>query len=200
MKFTNPVIRLVSVCLLFAFGATAFAGGAPMCVSTTQSPDTQTTPVDVGTVVTLSLTTSGAVSAEIDGTPMNGGPDSWTATHVVVVNTVISAVIDNGAGGQASCEWVIDTNCSDPSISDVAEPGNSGVTISGDNDCTYTVRVIDDMASMTDFNVQIFGGGMETLNVVVPANGTIQVGQFGLPVVTDSFMTTPVELLQFEID
>ena len=195
----NPAVRLVAIVLLVSATSPVFAGGLPICVSATQDPDTTVTPRDVGTVVTLMLETANAVSAEIDGRGMGGGAPTWTATHTVVADTMVTAVIENATGDQANCEWSIFVNCDDPTIDTVADPGDAGITIAGSDGCTYTIRVIDEAMTVTDYDQEVFGS-TGTLNIVVPPNATIQVGQQGLPSVTDAFITTPVELLEFEID
>ena len=88
---------------------------APVC---TQDPDSTVTPVDVGTVITLTSTTTNTVSATADGVPMtlvSGTPNTdfstvWEATHVAVVDTVIDAQSLNPDGDMGGCSWTIDVN------------------------------------------------------------------------------------------
>ncbi len=173
---------------------------APNCDSATQNPDSTVTPVDVGTVITLTLVTSGAVSAEIDGVPMMqvaGGATNtrtWEATHVAVADTVVTATIANpdDPAETAECTWVIDINCIDPTIVSVAPIGQTGITIGGTPDCTYTVRITDHInGTFQLYDVTVGADGLGVLNIVVPPDSWIEVGQEMLPTVTDSFRTVP---------
>jgi hypothetical protein len=172
----------------------------PTCM-TAQSPDSTVTPVDVGTVITLSLTTTGAVLADIEGTPMtpvSGTPGVtdvvvWEASHVAVSDTVLQATATNPDGVEVMCDFVIDINCIDPLIVSVAPVGEVGITISGTPDCDYTVRITNhNTGSSTDYTVMVGPDGTGTLNVVIPPDAWIEVGQLGIPVVTDSVMTVPI--------
>jgi hypothetical protein len=171
---------------------------APTCDSTTQNPDSTVTPVDVGTVITLTLVTSGAVEATIDGAPMataddpdSNNPVTWTATHVAVADATITAVITNPDGETANCTWDIDINCVDPVIVSVGPVGSVGIVISGTVDCTYTVSITDANGNVTNYDVTVGPGGTGTLNVVIPPDAIIEVGQNGLPIATDSAFTVP---------
>ncbi|MCB1042799.1 MAG: hypothetical protein KDC35_07660 [Acidobacteria bacterium] len=171
---------------------------APTCDSVTQNPDSTVTPVDIGTVITLTLVSSGANQATINGVPMTPtvgmpGTDNtitWDATHVAVMDTVITALITGPDGDTAQCMWVIDVACVDPTF--VVEPpiGQTGIAISGDDGCTYTVRVSPPGSPSFQFDMTVVAGGMATDNtVVVTPNTLYEVGQQSIPVVTDSFMT-----------
>jgi hypothetical protein len=172
----------------------------PTCMAS-QSPDSTVTPVDVGTVITLTLTTTGAVAAELEGIPMavaSGTPGVtdvvvWEATHVAVADTVLQATATNPDGVEATCDFVIDINCIDPLIEYVAPVGQVGITISGTPGCDYTVRVTThNTGSSTDYTVNVGLDGLGTLDIVIPPDAWIEVGQLGIPVVTDSVMTVPI--------
>ncbi len=173
------------------------------CDSATQNPDSTVTPVDVGTVITLSLVTSGAVEASIDGVPMTAvsgtvgfnNTITWEATHTAVADTTITAVVTNpdGDSTSADCSWEIDINCIDPVIANVAPLGDTGITIAGTPDCTYLVRLTDHISgSVTDYQVTIGANGEGTLNITIPPDTWIEVGQDALPfVATDMTRTVP---------
>jgi len=173
---------------------------APVCVSATQNPDSTVTPVDVGTVITLMLETTGAVTATIDGSPMmqvgggSGNSRMWEATHVAVADTVVTAVISNpdNPADTAQCTWVIDINCIDPTIVSVAPIGQNGIVIAGTPDCTYTVRITDHInGTFQTYDVTVGQDGTGVLNIPVPPDSWIEVGQEMIPTVTDSFRTVP---------
>jgi hypothetical protein len=175
---------------------------APTCDSATQNPDSTVTPVDVGTVITLILVTSGAVEAEIDGVPMTlvsgtlgvSNTLTWEATHVAVADTVIDAVISNpdDPAETATCSWSIDINCIDPVIYDVAPVGENGITVFGTPFCIYTLRLTSHIdGTVTLYDVEADENGYAVLNIVVPPDVWIEVGQQGIAIVTDSTFTVP---------
>ena len=171
---------------------------APTCDDTSQSPDSTVTPVDVGTVITLTLVTSGAVEATIDGVPMTPGSDpdtnnpvTWTATHTAVADVTITAVITNPDGETANCTWDIDINCIDPVIISVAPVGGVGIVIGGTPDCAYTVKVTDPTGGFNSYDVTMGADGTGTLNIVIPADAIIEVCQLGQTTPTDAAFTVP---------
>ena len=173
---------------------------APVCDSTTQNPDSTVTPVDVGTVITLTLITSGATTATINGTPMSvtaGTPGTdetvtWEATHTAVADTTVTATITGPDGDSTTCTWTIDINCIDPVIVSVATVGSTGITIFGTPDCVYTVSVTDSNGNVTLFDITAGPDGFGTNNsFVIPPDATIAVGQQTLPNITDSVRTVP---------
>lgn len=166
---------------------------APTCDSTTQNPDSTVTPVDVGTVITLTLVTTGAVSATIDGTPMTAtvgtpGVDNtitWEATHVAVADQTVTAVITNPNGDTVNCTWTIDINCETPQIVFIAPFGQQGITISGTPGCTYTVTVSQNGVLIDNFDILVGDNGEGSDPAfVVPADVCIAVGQLGQLIVT----------------
>ena len=176
---------------------------APTCDSATQSPDSTVTPVDVGTVITLTLVTSGAVSATIDAVPMSvvsgtvgfNNVITWQATHVATGDTTITAVVTNPDGETTSngCSWPIDINCVDPMIVFLPPIGQTGLTISGTPDCVYTVRVTEhSTGSVVLFDITIGPGGTGVnTTFAIPPDSWIEVGQETIPTVTDSVRTVP---------
>jgi len=131
-------------------------------------------------------------------TPVSGTPGVtdmvvWEATHVAVTDTVLVATATNPDGVETTCDFVIDINCIDPLIVAVARVGEIGITISGTPDCDYTVRITNhNTGSSTDYTVTVGANGLGTLDVVIPPDAWIEVGQLGIPVVTDSIMTVPI--------
>lgn len=118
---------------------------APTCFAT-QDP---TGPVDVGTVVTLSLATTNAVSATINGVPMTPDVDpntnfnvTWTATHVAVAPATVTAIATNPDGETSSCSWDIEVNC-DAGFVSLAQPGQAGICIAGIGGVSYDVYSSD---------------------------------------------------------
>jgi hypothetical protein len=173
---------------------------APACTSATQNPDSTVTPVDVGTVITLTLVTSGAISAEIDnvamtlasGTPGVTNSVTWEATHVAVADTTVTATITNPDGETTTCSWNIEINCIDPTIASVGPVGGNGITIAGTPDCVYTIRITSHIDGTVDlYDVTVGPDGNGVLNIVIPPDVWIEVGQQGIPVVTDSTFTVP---------
>jgi hypothetical protein len=173
---------------------------APTCVAS-QNPDSTVTPVDVGTVITLTLMTTGAISADLDGVPMTAvsgvvGVDdniTWEATHTAVADTTLTAVATNPDGETATCTFPIDINCIDPIIVSIGPLRGTGITIFGTPGCDYTVRVTDHDSGVSNTATILAGtDGFGTDNTLtLSPDSWIEVGQLGLPVVTDSFMTVP---------
>jgi hypothetical protein len=163
---------------------------APECVSTTQSPDSSVTPVDVGTVITLTLVTEGAVSASIDGVAMTvvAGTEgvsnqvTWSANHTAVADDTVTAVITNEDGETDNCSWVIDINCIDPTIVSIGAVGsNDGVVITGTPECVYTLRITDTISNTsTDYDIVVGADGFGYLSITIPADATFELGQLGL--------------------
>ena len=176
----------------------------PSCVAT-QDPDTTVTPVDIGTVLTLTLETTGAMSATIDGVPMTlvsgtAGTDemlTFEATTTVITNTTIEATITNPDGETSTCSWDIFTNCQEPTLVSVAPIGESGIVISGSIGCIYSVFLTDQRTGAeTVFDVEITaargaGLGNGILDVIVPPDTNICVGFQGLPNPGCNFTTVP---------
>lgn len=174
----------------------------PTCVA---SQDPEGT-VDVGTVIDLSLATTNAVAVTINGVPMTPSVDpddnynvTWSAQHTAIMDTTVTAVVTNADGETTTCSWIIDINCIDPTIVSVAPVGQSGITIYGTFGCTYTVRIIQhNTGASNDYDVEIttltnpaLNEGTGTLNVVIPPDAWIEVGQEGIPTVTDMIATVP---------
>ena len=110
----------------------------PACSSATQDPDTTVTPVDVGTVIALSLDTTNAVSTTIDTIPMTPAVDpntnfgaTWAGTTTAISNTVITAVSTNPEGESTQCTWDIQVNDSPPPPTITQPPDGSTVLIEG---------------------------------------------------------------------
>ncbi len=174
----------------------------PTCVAS-QDP---TGTVDVGTVIDLTLATTNAVAVTINGVAMTPDVDpddnfnvSWSAQHTAIMDTTVTAVVTNSDGETTTCSWIIDINCIDPTIVSVAPVGQSGITIYGTFGCTYTVRITQHRTGVsTDYDVVIntltnpgLNEGTGTLNVVVPSDSWIEVGQDGFPTATDMIPTVP---------
>ncbi len=174
----------------------------PTCVSSQDPKGT----VDVGTVIDLFLDTTNAVAATINGVPMTPDVDpddnfnvQWSAQHTAIADTTVTAVVTNADGETTTCTWTIDINCIDPTIVSVAPVGQSGITIYGTFGCTYTVRITQHHTGEThDYDVEItnltnppLNEGTGTLNVVVPSDAWIEVGQDGFPTATDMIPTVP---------
>ena len=172
----------------------------PTCMAT-QDPDSSVTPVDIGTVLTLTLVTTGAVSATIDGVPMTlvsgtaGTDESLTfeATSTVIMNTTLVATITNPNGETSTCSWEISANCEEPTLVSVASVGQTGIEIGGTFGCTYSVFITDKQTGAeTIYDVEITSpGGTGTLNIVVPPDSNICVGFQGQPNPGCSFGTVP---------
>ncbi|CAM2066505.1 hypothetical protein SCOR_14085 [Sulfidibacter corallicola] len=176
---------------------------APACGATTQNPDSTATPVDVGTVITLTLVSEGAITATIGGTAMTqgatvGDETTWTATHTALRDETITAVITNPDGETAECTWVIDINCAPPEMVDVSgEPGTVGtITILGTPGCTYTVTVSDLNGNVIDtIDIDIPDCGEDlcegTASYLIPADAVFGVGQQGQDPAGGTIRTVP---------
>jgi hypothetical protein len=165
---------------------------APSCTSVTQDPDSTVTAVDIGTVISLNLTSSGAISAFINGVSMTPATDpntnnsvDWVASYTAIEDAVVSATITNPNGEQANCQWMIDVNCADPTFNSIAPVGEVGIVISGTPGCEHIVSVTTPDLTVTEYSVVIGNNGLGDLNIVVPANSLLEVG-------SDSIMTGPL--------
>lgn len=162
--------------------------------------------VDVGTVINLSLATTNASTVTLEGVAMtaNVDPDdnfnvTWTAQHTAIADRILTATVTNPDGETTTCTYTIDINCIDPEIVSVAPVGQNGITIYGTFGCEYTVRVIQHNTGVTtDYTVEIdtltdaqLNVGTGFLNITVPADAWIEIGQLGLPTVTDMIPTVP---------
>lgn len=143
----------------------------------TQDPDSTVTPVDVGTVITLSLDSTNGTGATVDGVPMT--PDvnantnfnvEWSATHVAVADVVLNGITTNPDGETSSCTWTIDVN--DPTIT--VSPTAGLVTTEAGGSDTFTIAI--DLAPSSDVTIGISSsdpteGSADTAAVVfTPAN------------------------------
>lgn len=162
---------------------------APTCAAT-QDPDSTVTPVDVGTVITLTLETTGASSATVDAVPMNdvaGAPGTddavtWEATHVAVEDTTLDALATNPEGETAMCSWAIDINCEDPTLVEpVPGPGETGLTVQGTPGCFYDARVAGPF-SCDVVTIEVDAGGTgtdDTFQMPPFQQVVVEVGQVG---------------------
>jgi hypothetical protein len=111
---------------------------APTC-SASQVPDSTVNPVDVGTVITLTLNTTNAVDAIIDSVPMTPdvNPDSnaavsWSATTTAISDTTLFGNATNPEGESIQCSWEIVTNNQPPPAPNIVNPvDGSTVVIEG---------------------------------------------------------------------
>lgn len=190
----NPAADSIACTLNFA---------AATCVAS-QSPDSTVTPVDVGTVITLSLETTNASTATVNGIAMTPSADpdtnnmvTFTASYVALEDEVVTAMVTNPDGETTTCTWTIDVNCIPPSLTDVAPVGQLGVEISGSLGCTYSVFLLDlRSGTETVYDVTVdtsdgqgFGTGI--LQIVVPPDTEITVGFTGQPNPGGGFITVP---------
>ena len=170
---------------------------APTCMTENDPAGT----VDVGTVVTIRVTTTGAIDVSGEVAPgltlVSGtiGVDNvlvWEGTHTAVADTTLGVTVINPDGEETDCEWIIDINCIDPTIVSVAPVGDVGIVIAGTPDCEYTVRITDHhTGAVVDYVVLVGPDGTGTLNIVIPPDSWIEVGQLGFPSATDGVMTVP---------
>lgn len=111
---------------------------APSCTAT-QDPDSTVTPVDIGTVITLTLDTDNAVDATVEGVPMtpDADPDTnfsvaWTASSTAVQNQTLTGTATNPEGETVQCTWDIQVNNQPPSAPTITQPPDgSTVVIAG---------------------------------------------------------------------
>ena len=122
----------------------------------TQDPDSTVTPVDFGTVITLSLASTNGVAATVDGVPMSPvvNPNTnfsvdWQATHVAVGDTVLNGVATNPDGETVSCTWAIDVI--EPTIT--VTPTMGLVTTEAGGTDSFTISI--DVAPSADVSIGI---------------------------------------------
>ncbi len=113
---------------------------------------------------------------------------TWEASTVALADGALTATLMNPDVETAQCTWTIDVNCEDPAFFEIATPAENGISVFGTSFCTYTLRITTDDGS-TDYNVEAGSHGIGTLDVNVPYNALIEVGQLGLAFATDSFST-----------
>ncbi|CAM2008170.1 IPTL-CTERM sorting domain-containing protein [Acanthopleuribacter pedis] len=122
---------------------------APTCGAQAQDP-VAGTQVDVGTVFTLTLTTTNAVSVTINGVNMTevstaGADTNWTASYTATTNEMVNAVITGADGDEVTCTAAFDiqVNCINPTILGVTGTlgGTGTVSVSGTGGCSYDVTV-----------------------------------------------------------
>ncbi|MBD8526383.1 hypothetical protein [Pseudomarimonas arenosa] len=171
-----------------------------------QSPTGQ---VDIGTVITLTTATTNAISSTVSSVPMtpNISPTqnasvNWSATHVAVADTTLGALATNPDGETATCSWLIDVSCQDPTFASIPGAGATSLVVVGSMGCSYTVRVTDPSGGFTDYTVTIDtltdainNVGTGTLSIVIQPRTRYEVGQLGLASVSAGF-TTPAIAIQ----
>lgn len=97
-------------------------------------------------------------------------------------------VVTNEVSGSTS---VYDVKiCQEPAIVDVAPVGQNGITIEGTPGCTYEVTVTDSQGNTDVHPVTCNDNGLGFLNITVPADASISVGQEGAAP-SDSQVTVP---------
>ena len=143
----------------------------------TQDPDSTINPVDNGTVITIFLDSTNAVSATVNGGGMTPDVDpnnnlnvEWSATHTAVMGTTLNGVATNPDGETSSCTWPIEIIV--PVIT-VAPTAGLVTTEAGGSD-TFTISV--DQPPNSDVTIGISssdsGEGLADTTAVVftPAN------------------------------
>lgn len=160
----------------------------PSCGTASQNPDTSVTPVDPGTVVSLELDTTGAVSAEIDMVSMTPDvdPDSnngvtWSASSTVLNDVTLDALITNPDGETTACSWTLDVNCVDPTLVEpLPSAGNTGITLTGTEFCRYDARIATpNSCNVISISAGIGGNGTDNSFVMPSGPVVVEVGQVG---------------------
>lgn len=140
-------MRILVALLVLTLANVAFGQVQLTCSNPTQSPDSTVSAVNIGTVITLSVDTTGAVDAQVGGVPMTPDVDpnsndnvTWTATHTAVQDLTIDVVASSaGNAASVSCSWSIDVVELPPGFSkafapaQIAAGGVSTLTFSIDN-------------------------------------------------------------------
>jgi len=118
---------------------------AATCDTISQSPDSTVTPVPVGTVITITVTTTNATNVLIDGVPATPMSDpntnlnnTWTANYVATSDTTIDVSVETPGTtpSTANCGTVdIDIDCMVTSI--VVTP--DGIIVTGTPDCDFDI-------------------------------------------------------------
>ncbi|MDJ0839489.1 MAG: IPTL-CTERM sorting domain-containing protein [Acidobacteriota bacterium] len=124
------------------------------CGTPGQDLATPGNPVDFGTVVTLTLETTGAIDAQVNGVsgtfnvdPFTNNNVTWTWTYTAVADEAVSATLTNPNGMETICvdAWEIDINCIPGEFESEAAIGDDSLVILGTEGCVYTVRVTNDL-------------------------------------------------------
>ena len=104
----NPVTDDINCSLDFA---------PPTCSNPTQDPDSSLAPVDPGTVLTLGVDSTNAVSALVNGGPMtpdvdpdSTSPVSWEASFTATQDESVDVRVTNPDGEFTDCSWTVDVN------------------------------------------------------------------------------------------
>ncbi|KAA9134087.1 hypothetical protein F3N42_00620 [Marinihelvus fidelis] len=166
----------ILVALLALAGANAAMAQVELtCSNPTQSPDSTVSAVDIGTVITLSIDTTGAADARIDGVSLTPDVDpdandnvTWTATHTAIQDRTIDVVAwSAGDAASVTCSWTIEVEETPPGFSKAFSPA---VIDAGDvSTLTFTIdNSAGFLASDLDF-MDTFPAG---LVVAGPANAS----------------------------
>ncbi|MCF6263131.1 MAG: hypothetical protein L3J24_06040 [Xanthomonadales bacterium] len=156
---------------------------APTTVCT-QSPDSTVTPVDIGTVITLTQTATNTLSATAGGVPMAltaGTPNSvfgsvWEATHTAVADTNIAAVATNPDGDTGSCVWAIDII---RLLSVAVTPTSGLITTEAGGTDTFSV-VLDQDPPLDNVTIALTSSDPDE-GTVNPASLTFTPGNYDVP-------------------
>lgn len=107
----------------------------PTCIAT-QDPDSTVTPVDLGTVITLTLDTTNAISATVDGVPMTPSADpdvqfdvAWEATSTAISTEDLTGIGVNPNGDEVSCIWSINVINEPPTSPDITQPPSGAIVV-----------------------------------------------------------------------
>ena len=186
---TQQIAALLAVSLILATGS---APAQVECLEENQTPDSTLEPVVADTEITLELVTSGAIFATIDGRPMaKVAPGVWEATHFADRSQIVEALIgDDSDAGMATCSWTINVICDNPVITDIAAVGGRGVTIEGTPFCPYAARTLLGQLAV-NYSATADASGIAEFDIQVRSGMRINVGQDGLPRVTDSVFVFP---------
>lgn len=168
---------------------------AATCDTITQDPDSTMMPVDVGTVITITVTTTNATNVFLDGVAMTPASDpnttlnnTWTGTHTATddVTLTISVETPGATPSTADCgTTVIDINCQ---VMSIAINGDS-LIVNGTPGCEFDVYCSGPDATTPVVGNNVGGDAVFVGTVLADANG---VGVLNLVLSPDSVYAATV--------
>jgi hypothetical protein len=174
---------------------------AASCDSITQSPDSTVTPVDVGTVITITVTTTNATNVFVDGAPATPMSDpnttlnnTWTANHVAVTDTTLTISVETPGATPSTTDCGttdIFINCMVISIGVTPD----GIIVTGTPDCDFDIYCAGPNAGLPVVGNNIGpdavflgtvltnGSGVANLNIIPSPDSVYAATVAGSPVV-----------------
>lgn len=177
-------------------GTFDIAYAAASCDTLTQAPDSSVTPVPVGTVITLTVTTTNATNVFIDGIPATPGSDpntnlnvTWTANHTATMDAtlVVSVETPGTMPTTADCgTFDIQIDCMVTSIVILGDT----LVVTGTPDCSFDVYCAGPDATVPVVGNNVGGDAVYIGTFTTGPNGEVNTGFIVSP---DSIYAATVE-------